>query len=70
MQERKPGANDMDRETFIDKANEHLDQVFELATHHMKNDGLSCEESQRMCLFNRLLDVQQTLNGIESDDLV
>ena len=60
----------MDRESFVAQGNEHLEQLFELVTHRMKYDGDTCADSQRMCLINRLFDVQHALNGVETADLL
>jgi len=37
---------------------------------HLKNDGDTCENSQRVCLLERLGKVQHSIQGIEDEDLL
>lgn len=50
---------------------EHLtEQMKGLVNTHLKNDGDTCELSQRTCVLNAIMDVEHNINGIGQADFI
>jgi len=46
-----------------------LDEIREIITLHLKNEGDKCCDCQRVCLLNQLSSLEALVNGISVDDL-
>lgn len=45
------------------------EDISDLISVNMKDKGLTCEQSQRICLINALKNFEQTLAGIDVNDM-
>lgn len=59
----------MSLEKLQEKLEIHTNKLLILIDKHMKDDGLKECDSQRICLLNRLNDLEYTINGIQEEDL-
>ena len=46
-----------------------IDGMTEKVKEHLKDDGLKCNDSQRVCFINMLGTLQAYVNGLSVDDL-
>lgn len=56
-------------ETIKNKIESLCEDIHDLINVHMKTSGLTCEESQKLCLVNALGSFEQTLAGIDASDM-
>lgn len=59
----------MDLQDFKEQLEFHISEIEDLI-HSLPDKGNSEEESQKVCLQNRLNDLYYTVNGVEQSDLV
>jgi hypothetical protein len=60
----------MEADILKERMNDKIDELKKLIEEHLKNDGDTCEASQRACLLNSLFIFSNNVNGIGADDLV
>jgi hypothetical protein len=56
-------------ETLKNEITSLCEDISDLITVNMKDKGLTCEQSQRICLVNALKDFEQTVAGIDVSDM-
>lgn len=59
----------MNIKAFKEQANIHLERL-EILINSMPNKGLKCEDSQKICLLDKLNRLDYTFNGIEEEDFI
>ena len=56
-------------ETLKNEITSLCKDISNLITVNMKDEGLTCEQSQRICLLNALKNFEQTVAGIDVSDI-
>ena len=56
-------------ETLKNEITSLCEDISDLITVNMKDKGLTCEQSQRICLVNALKKFEQTVAGIDVSDM-
>jgi hypothetical protein len=59
----------MSLEELQETLENHTNRLRVLINENLKNDGDKECDSQRMCLLNSLSDFEDTINGIQEEDL-
>ena len=56
-------------ETLKNEITSLCEDISDLITVNMKDEGLTCEQFQRICLTNALKNFEQTVAGIDVSDM-
>ena len=55
---------------FKKELEQHLESISDLVTIGMKDTGDKCEHNQKICLLQKVSQLEHYINGIEQEDLV
>lgn len=59
-----------DKNSVVSQFEFHLDSLSYLVDKYLIDDGCCDADSQKVCLINRLNNLQMYVNGIEDSDLI